>query len=132
MRGELMSFQRRLELVRADPKDLTLMYQPGAVTRFVLKNLAALVFGLPLFALGLALFYLPYLFPRWVSRKAELDMQATVKFLAAFLMVVVCWAGTDGGRLGVGRVAVGSWWRSWACPRWRSSRCTSPSSGWRC
>jgi 1-acyl-sn-glycerol-3-phosphate acyltransferase len=104
MRGELMSFQRRLELVRADPKDLTLAYQPGAVTRFVLKNLAALVLGLPLFALGLALFYLPYLVPRWASRKAELDMQATVKFLAAFLMVVVCWAG----------LTVGAWaWAGW-------------------
>jgi 1-acyl-sn-glycerol-3-phosphate acyltransferase len=104
MRGELMSFQRRLELVRADPKDLTLAYQPGAVTRFVLKNLVALVFGLPLYAVGVALFYLPYLVPRWASRKAELDMQATVKFLVAFFMALVCWAG-----LTVGAGVWGGW-----------------------
>jgi 1-acyl-sn-glycerol-3-phosphate acyltransferase len=102
MRGELMSFHRRLGLVRADPTELALEYQPGPVTRFVLKNLLLLVFGLPLFALGLGLFYVPYLFPRLVSRKAELDVQATVKFLAAFVMSLVWWAA----------LTVGAWlWR---------------------
>ncbi|PTL78529.1 lysophospholipid acyltransferase family protein [Vitiosangium sp. GDMCC 1.1324] len=92
VRGDLMSFRRRLELVRADAKDLALEYRTGPVTRFVLRNLALLVFGLPLFALGLGLFYVPYLFPRWMSRKAELDVQATVKFLAAFVIALVWWA----------------------------------------
>jgi glycerol-3-phosphate O-acyltransferase/dihydroxyacetone phosphate acyltransferase len=97
VRGELMSFWRRLELVRADPTDLALEYRPGPVTRFVLKNLALLVFGLPLFALGLALFYVPYLFPRWMSRRAELDIQATVKFLSALVMSLVWWGALTAG-----------------------------------
>ncbi|MFL5351135.1 lysophospholipid acyltransferase family protein [Archangium sp.] len=102
LRGELMSYWRRLELVRADPTDLALEYRPASVTRFVLKNLALLVFGLPLSALGLALFYVPYLIPRWASRKAELDIQATVKFLTAFVMALVWW----------GALTVGAWlWR---------------------
>ncbi|WNG34540.1 acyltransferase [Archangium violaceum] len=102
MRADLMSFHRRLALGRADPTDLALTYQAGPVTRFVLKNLALLVFGLPLFALGLGLFYVPYLFPRWMSRKAELDVQATVKFLAALVVSVAWW----------GVLTVGAWlWR---------------------
>ena len=92
VRGEMMSFQRRLQLVHADPTDLSLEYRTAPVTRFVIKNLLLLFFGLPLYALGVVLFYVPYLFPRWVSRKAELDIQATVKFLAAVLVAVVWWA----------------------------------------
>ncbi len=92
MRGHLMSFHRRLALVRGDPTDLMLEYRTGPVARFVLKNLALLVFGLPLFATGLALFYVPYLLPRWASRKAELDVQATVKFLTALVTSLTWWA----------------------------------------
>jgi glycerol-3-phosphate O-acyltransferase / dihydroxyacetone phosphate acyltransferase len=104
VRGDLMSFQRRLELVRADPTDLALEYRPGPVARFALKNLLLLVLGLPLYAVGLGLFYVPYLFPRWASRRAELDVQATVKFLAALLVSLVWWAG----------LTVGAWlWRGW-------------------
>jgi glycerol-3-phosphate O-acyltransferase / dihydroxyacetone phosphate acyltransferase len=104
VRGELVSFQRRVELVRASPSHLALEYQPGLVGRFVVKNLARLVLGLPLFAVGLGLFYLPYLLPRWASRKAELDMQATVKFLVALVVALVWWAG----------LTVGAWlWGGW-------------------
>jgi glycerol-3-phosphate O-acyltransferase / dihydroxyacetone phosphate acyltransferase len=104
LRGDLVSFQRRLALVRANPKDLALEYRPGPVARFALKNLLLLVFGLPLCAVGLGLFYVPYLFPRWVSRKAELDIQATMKFLAALVMSLVWWAG----------LTVGAWlWGGW-------------------
>ncbi len=97
VRAGLMSFRRRLELVRADPTDLALEYRPGPVARFALKNLLLLVFGLPLFALGLGLFYVPYLFPRWASRKSELDVQATVKFLAALVMSLAWWGGLTMG-----------------------------------
>ncbi|QRN99724.1 1-acyl-sn-glycerol-3-phosphate acyltransferase [Archangium violaceum] len=92
MRGVLMSFQRRLALVRGDPTDLTLEYRTGPVARFALKNLALLVFGLPLFLTGLVLFYVPYLLPRWASRKAELDVQATAKFLTALVTSLTWWA----------------------------------------
>ncbi len=92
VRGEMVSFQRRLALVHADPTDLALEYRPGPVLRFALKNLLWVGLGMPLFALGLALFYVPYLFPRWASRKAELDIQATAKFLAAFVTSLAWWA----------------------------------------
>ncbi|HSP81959.1 MAG TPA: lysophospholipid acyltransferase family protein [Myxococcaceae bacterium] len=104
VRGELVSFQRRLALVRADPEDLTLEYRTGPVGRFVAMNLARLLVGLPLFMTGLALFYPPYLLPRWASRKAELDVQATVKFLVALVVALVWWGG----------LAVGAWlWGGW-------------------
>lgn len=93
VRSSIMSFRRRLELVHADPKDLTLVYQSGLVTTFVLKNLVALCLGLPLFVLGLGLFILPYQVPRLASRKSELDTQATVKFLGALLMTLLWWPG---------------------------------------
>ena len=92
VRAHLASFKRRMELVQAaGPKDLALVYRPGNVVPFVAKNLLALVLGLPLFALGLVLFWLPYQVPRVASRKAELDVQATVKFLTAFVVALVWW-----------------------------------------
>lgn len=93
VRTALASFQHRLGLVRADTTDLMLVYRPDNVATFVLKNLAALCVGLPLFILGLVLFWLPYQVPRLASRKAELDVQATVKFLTAFVVAVAWWAG---------------------------------------
>ncbi len=91
VRSSLMSFHHRLELVDADPKDLTLVYQPGQVTRFVVKNLVSLCLGLPLFLLGLGLFGLPYQVPRMLAQRAELDTQATVKFLTALFLALVWW-----------------------------------------
>jgi len=91
MRVEFMSFYWRLALVRADPTDLSLEYRTVPVARFVVKNLLLLAFGLPLYALGLVLFYVPYLLPRWASRKAELDIQATVKFLTAWVVSWTWW-----------------------------------------
>lgn len=92
LRAALVSFQRRLALVRADPGDLSLEYRAGAVTWFVVRNFLALGLGLPLFALGLALFWLPYQVPRLAARKSELDVQATVKFLTAFVVALGWWA----------------------------------------
>lgn len=93
VRSSLMSFRRRLELVHADPRDLTLVYQSGQVATFVVKNLLALCLGLPLFVLGVVLFGLPYQVPRLASRSSELDTQATVKFLGALLMSLLWWPG---------------------------------------
>ncbi|MBN1209286.1 MAG: 1-acyl-sn-glycerol-3-phosphate acyltransferase [Myxococcaceae bacterium] len=100
VRSSLMSFQRRLELVHANPKDLTLVYKSGQVFSFVVKNLVLLCLGLPLFLLGLGLFALPYQVPRLAARKSELDTQATVKFLAALLMSLLWWPG----------LTVAAWW----------------------
>jgi 1-acyl-sn-glycerol-3-phosphate acyltransferase len=93
LRASLSAYQRRLELVRADTTDLSLVYRPEGVATFILKNLVRVCVGLPLFALGLVLFWVPYQLPRLASRNSELDVQATVKFLTAFVVSVVWWAG---------------------------------------
>jgi len=88
VREELLDFQRRLAIGRASPSDLALEYRPTQVAWFVLRNLAMLLFGLPLVALGLVAFWLPYQIPSWLTdfQKPELDMVATVKLLAAMVV----------------------------------------------
>jgi glycerol-3-phosphate O-acyltransferase/dihydroxyacetone phosphate acyltransferase len=106
--GEVLAFQRRLALSRADATDLGIRYRPGNVIRFVLRNLVALVVGLPLAAAGVVLFAIPVLVTRLALRIAgtEPDMVATVKLLAALVL----------GPLYVAAVAVaaglwlGPWW----------------------
>nr|WP_216619904.1 lysophospholipid acyltransferase family protein [Myxococcus xanthus] len=94
LRAQLAGFRHRMALVQATGlEDLALVYRPGNVVPFVVKNVLALVLGLPLFALGLGLFWLPYQLPRLASRNAELDVQATVKFLTAFVVALVWWGG---------------------------------------
>jgi glycerol-3-phosphate O-acyltransferase/dihydroxyacetone phosphate acyltransferase len=102
LREEIMSFKTRLELARADPEDLTLIYRRGPVYRFVLKNLASLLFGFPLFLAGMLLYAVPFWLPRWLNKamKVEWDQQATVKLLAA-LVLTPLWAGL---------LAVGAYW----------------------
>ncbi|XXF76616.1 lysophospholipid acyltransferase family protein [Myxococcaceae bacterium GXIMD 01537] len=102
VRAALAAFGRRLERVGADTSDLSVVYRKRGVTAFVLKNLAVLCLGLPLYGLGLALFGLPYQVPRLVARRSELDIQATAKFLTSFVIVVVWWAVLTGvaGALG--------------------------------
>jgi glycerol-3-phosphate O-acyltransferase / dihydroxyacetone phosphate acyltransferase len=94
LRAELAGFHRRLALVRADPSDLALAYRPAQVARFVVHSLATLLLGLPLFALGVVLYVLPFQVPRaWVRlRDVELDVQATVKFLASLVLAPLWWA----------------------------------------
>lgn len=92
LRAQLAGFRHRMALVQATGlEDLALVYRPGNVVPFVVKNVLALALGLPLFALGLGLFWLPYQLPRLASRNAELDVQATVKFLTAFVVALVWW-----------------------------------------
>ena len=106
--GEVLALQRRLALTRADATDLGIRYRPGNVIRFVLRNLVALVLGLPLAAAGVALFAIPVLGTRLALRFAgtEPDMVATVKLLVALVL----------GPLYVAAVAVaaglwlGPWW----------------------
>ena len=85
LRGEVVSYRRRLELVRSSTRDLGIVYRRDQVWAFTLRNLAALLLGLPLFVLGLVLFALPFYIPRWLNRalKVKLDQQATVKFIGA-------------------------------------------------
>jgi hypothetical protein len=97
LRRELMSFRRRLSLVRADLTDLQIVYRRGPVWSFVLRNLAALLLGFPLFALGMVLFSIPFQIPRWLVRltRAPSDLQATYKLLSGLLLAPL-WTGLLG------------------------------------
>jgi 1-acyl-sn-glycerol-3-phosphate acyltransferase len=115
LRREVMSFRRRLDLVRAAPSDLQLVYRRGPVYWFALRNLFALLVGLPLFLVGLVLYAVPFQVPRLVVRLAKPvhDLKATVKFLTmlvlvptwAALMVLAAWR--VGGGLAAAATAVG-------------------------
>ena len=98
MRDQVLEFRRRLDLISADPKDLALQYRQKEVLQFVLRNGAALIFGLPLFLLGCVLFGLPFLLIRYLARLSRLpkDRIATLKFISALVMTplwqaLLCW-----------------------------------------
>ncbi len=95
LRGEVQSYRRRLELVHSSTRDLGLVYRRDQVWAFTLRNLLAMLFGLPLFLAGLVLFALPFYIPRWLNRSldVELDQQATVKFLGALALAPLVIAG---------------------------------------
>ena len=108
LQGEVLALQRRLALTRAEASDLGLRYRPAGVARFILRNLFAVVVGLPLALVGLAVFGPPTLLLhsllRW--RHTEEDMAATVKLLVALVL----------GPLYVALIAVGVW--KLAGPAW--------------
>jgi glycerol-3-phosphate O-acyltransferase / dihydroxyacetone phosphate acyltransferase len=88
LQSEVLAFQRRLALTRAEAADLGIEYRPGLVARFVLRNLVAVVLGLPLAVLGVVAFG-----PAVVATRAALrlthtdpDMVATLKLIAALLL----------------------------------------------
>ncbi|MHB8876664.1 MAG: lysophospholipid acyltransferase family protein [Myxococcaceae bacterium] len=91
LRSEVIAFQHRLNLVHADPNDLTLQYRRTEVYPFVLRNLAALGLGFPLFALGCVLFGLPFMLTRVVGRKVKVapDRVATLKFVSTLILAPV-------------------------------------------
>jgi glycerol-3-phosphate O-acyltransferase / dihydroxyacetone phosphate acyltransferase len=108
LQGEVLALQRRLALTRAEASDLGLRYRPGGVARFVLRNLIAVLVGLPLALLGLAAFGPPALLLQAVLRwtRTETDMAATVKLLVALVL----------GPLYVLALAVAVW--KWVGPGW--------------
>ena len=88
LQGEVLALQRRLALTRAEASDLGLRYRPAGVARFILRNLFAVVVGLPLALVGVVVFGPPTLLLhsllRW--RHTEEDMAATVKLLVALVL----------------------------------------------
>lgn len=110
LREEVSSLRRRLELVRARPDDLPVVYQPLKVTRFVLRNLAAVILGFPLFLVGLAAFGLPVLLIRSLVKAmhVERDLMATAKLGMGFVLFP----------LWVGGATVAAW--HWGSPLWAS------------
>lgn len=95
LRDDVTSLSRRLELVRAQPDDLPVVYRPAKVSRFVLRNLAALLFGFPLFAVGMAAFGLPaaVLHGLGKAERLERDLVATVKLGLGFVLFPLWVAG---------------------------------------
>jgi hypothetical protein len=89
-----MTYRRRLELVQATTRDLRLTYDAGLVWRFALRNVAALLFGFPLFFLGMVLFAIPFYIPRWLVKvlKQPIDRQGTIKFSCALVLAPLCLA----------------------------------------
>jgi glycerol-3-phosphate O-acyltransferase / dihydroxyacetone phosphate acyltransferase len=88
LRGEVDALARRLALVHATPGEVAVHYRPVMVLRFVLRNAAALLLGLPLALLGWLLF-LPWTVlvrAGLAVARTEEDMRATVKLLAALLL----------------------------------------------
>ncbi|HSP18103.1 MAG TPA: 1-acyl-sn-glycerol-3-phosphate acyltransferase, partial [Myxococcaceae bacterium] len=106
--AEVLAFQRRLTLGRAEAADLGIRYRPWTVLRFVVRNLVALVLGLPLALLGVLVFGLPVVGARVALRLArtEADMVATVKLLTAIVLGPVYVAALA---LGAG-LWLGAWW----------------------
>ncbi len=93
LKEEVLSYRARLETVRADPRDLTVSYQRRGVALFALRNLTSLALGLPLFALGMALFAPPFLGLRLLATVAPVsrDRRATLKFVAALVVAPAWW-----------------------------------------
>ncbi len=108
LRGQVTEFRRRLALVHAAPTDLAQLYRRPVVYRFILRNLAALFLGFPLFLLGAVLYFIPFQIPRQLSRllKVDLDLIATVKFSAVLVLAPLWWGGMT--------LAAWHWWsRGW-------------------
>ncbi len=87
LKAEVTSFRRRLDLVQVRPEELTFLYRPATVARFVFRNLVWL-FGLPLFLAGMVVFFVPYWIPisLVVATKPEKDTESTVKVLTLLLL----------------------------------------------
>lgn len=88
LRAEVDALARRLALLKASPGDVAVHYRLATVLRFVLRNAAALVLGLPLAAAGGVLF-LPWTLAvraALAAKHTPEDMRATVKLLAALVL----------------------------------------------
>jgi glycerol-3-phosphate O-acyltransferase / dihydroxyacetone phosphate acyltransferase len=94
LKSELAAFKRRLDLLNADASDLHVRYRPRTVLKYIARNLLALVFGFPLFALGMVVFAPPYFVVRaiYAALKPELDVEATVKLLTTMVIAPLWWA----------------------------------------
>lgn len=93
IKEDILSFRARLEMINAQPGDLQVHYRGQNVALFVLRNLGAILLGFPLFALGVVLFFAPFMFLRMLAMLAPVskDRIATLKFVSALLMVPTWW-----------------------------------------
>lgn len=94
LKEDVLSFHARLEMVSAHPGDLAVSFEEKPVRTFVVRNLAALIFGFPLFALGMVLYFVPYLFLKALALAVPVsrDRVGTLKFISALIMVPLWWS----------------------------------------
>lgn len=102
LKEDILSFRARLEVINAAPGDLQVSYRGRQVGTFVARNLGAILFGFPLFALGAVLYFLPFMFLRTLAMVVPVsrDRVATLKFVSALVMVPLWWT----------LVTVGGWY----------------------
>jgi 1-acyl-sn-glycerol-3-phosphate acyltransferase len=93
LKEDVLSFHSRLEVVSANAGDLAVKFEGRQVGTFVLRNLSSLLFGFPLFALGMLLFFLPYYFLKGLALAVPVsrDRVGTLKFISAVIMVPLWW-----------------------------------------
>ncbi len=102
LKEDVLSFHARLEVVSANPGDLAVSFEEKPVRTFVLRNLAAITFGFPLFAVGMVLYFVPYLFLKALALAVPVsrDRVGTLKFISAVIMVPLWWS----------LLTVSAWW----------------------
>ena len=102
LKEDVLSFHARLEVVSASPGDLAVSFEEKPVRTFVLRNLAAITFGFPLFAVGMVLYFVPYLFLKALALAVPVsrDRVGTLKFISAVIMVPLWWS----------LLTVSAWW----------------------
>lgn len=93
LKEDVLSFHGRLDLVSADAGSLKVRFEGRHVRRFVARNLSSMLFGFPLFVLGLTVFFLPYYVLKALALAVPVsrDRVATLKFVSAVLMVPLWW-----------------------------------------
>jgi glycerol-3-phosphate O-acyltransferase / dihydroxyacetone phosphate acyltransferase len=107
LKEDVLSFHARLEVVSASPGDLAVSFEEKSMRTFVMKNLLSLTFGFPLFALGMFLYTVPYLFLKALALAVPVsrDRIGTLKFISAAVMVPLWWS----------LLTVAAWW-FWGIP----------------
>lgn len=92
LREQVSRFRRRLAAVGVDATHLDGPKSHGAVLRFLLRNLAALLVGLPVAMVGAVTYLVPYLVVRLLPRpfRLEADVLSTAR-LGLALVVFPLW-----------------------------------------
>lgn len=90
LRNRLLAFGEDLDALGLTPEALDGAVGSGRSARYVLRNLVAIVLGLPVAVLGAVAYFAPYQLIRLIVRAAspEQDIVATVKLLASVLFFV--------------------------------------------
>ena len=93
LKEDVLSFHARLEVINANPGDLGVTFEEKSFRTFVARNLSSIVFGFPLFALGMMLFFLPYYFLKALALAVPVsrDRVGTLKFISAAVMLPLWW-----------------------------------------